>query len=197
MSDFLACGLPNTFSSTREEEFFRRIKTMKRKQGVPLALAMIMSVLLFAAGSVLAQTTDSTTTKSGAKHGPGFVDKNNDGVNDRHDADGDGIPNRLDPDFEKSNKGQRFFIDQDGDGINDLRQDFDGDGIMNWKDADYLKTHKGLAGRRMGFIDANGDGINDLIQDDDGDGIRNVKDPDWIRPDGLGRRGGKGQGTKK
>lgn len=81
----------------------------------------------------------------------GFVDANGDGINDNAlDDDGDGIPNGKDSDYVKPNDGtgkklgnliaHRFrmnFIDEDGDGINDLSADFDGDGIPNCQDPDY------------------------------------------------------------
>ena len=57
-----------------------------------------------------------------------FVDKNGDGYNDNApDHDGDGIPNGLDPDWQKKKgkekKQKRRFIDLDGDGINDYLQE--------------------------------------------------------------------------
>jgi hypothetical protein len=57
-----------------------------------------------------------------------FVDKNGDGYNDNApDDDGDGIPNGLDPDWQKMHKHKRKgkpkrFIDLNGDGINDYVQ---------------------------------------------------------------------------
>ena len=46
-----------------------------------------------------------------------FVDLDGDGFNDNApDHDGDGIPNGLDPDWQKENE---KFVDLDGDGIND------------------------------------------------------------------------------
>ena len=46
-----------------------------------------------------------------------FVDVDGDGFNDNApDHDGDGIPNGLDPDWQKE---QENFVDLDGDGIND------------------------------------------------------------------------------
>jgi len=58
------------------------------------------------------------------QHGPGFVDENGDGYNDNApDADGDGIPNGLDPDYDgpknRMGKGTKGFVDLNGDGIND------------------------------------------------------------------------------
>jgi gliding motility-associated-like protein len=75
--------------------------------------------LLFV-GSGLAQ--DSTKTHIG--QGRFFVDKNGDGYNDNApDDDGDGIPNGLDPDWQKRHKRKgkpNRFIDLNGDGINDV-----------------------------------------------------------------------------
>lgn len=86
----------------------------------------------------------------------GFVDANGDGINDNAlDDDGDGVPNGKDPDYVKPNDGtgkkrgnlvaRRFrikFIDEDGDGINDLAADSDGDGIPNCQDLDYEPVGK-------------------------------------------------------
>ncbi len=86
----------------------------------------------------------------------GFVDANGDGINDNaFDDDGDGIPNGKDPDYVKPNDGtgkklgnlvaRRLrvkFIDEDGDGINDLFADSDGDGIPNCQDPDYEPVGK-------------------------------------------------------
>ena len=54
------------------------------------------------------------------------------------DADDDGIPNCVDPDYVPGNPegvGQGW-VDEDGDGINDRQQDDDGDGIPNCQDPD-------------------------------------------------------------
>ncbi len=86
--------------------------------------------------------------------GIGFVDKNGDGYNDyAPDADGDGIPNGMDPDYVGSQKRQgngKGFVDADGDGINDNALDDDGDGIPNGQDADYVRPEDGT-GQRHGF----------------------------------------------
>ena len=87
----------------------------------------------------------------GAHHGPGFVDKNGDGINDNApDDDGDGIPNSLDPDYTgpKSHRNGRGFVDENGDGINDNMQDFDGDGIPNGRDPDYNRSDNHMKGNR-------------------------------------------------
>lgn len=100
------------------------------------------------------------------------------------------------------------FIDENGDGYNDLAPDHDGDGIPNGQDPDYVKPEDGsgnkMNGKKWGngggaFIDEDGDGICDNFQDADGDGIPNCEDPDWVKPeDGsgnqFGRKGQKGNG---
>ena len=71
-----------------------------------------------------AVTEDQVQTETQIQHGDMFVDENGDGYNDNApDADGDGIPNGLDPDYTGSkvragNSGG-CFVDVDGDGIND------------------------------------------------------------------------------
>ncbi len=76
------------------------------------------------------------------------------------DADGDAIPNGLDPDYRplNPNRGHRFgFVDQDGDGINDQFQDADGDGIPNCQDADYVRPQDGT-GNKFGHKVGKGNG---------------------------------------
>jgi hypothetical protein len=75
------------------------------------------------------EAQDSSKTKDPEKkeqtdnHKQHFIDKDGDGYNDNApDHDGDGIPNGLDPDWQKlqkERKRQRRFVDLDGDGIND------------------------------------------------------------------------------
>jgi hypothetical protein len=82
-------------------------------------------------------------------------DSNRDGIPDGEaDADGDGIPDEMDPDFTGP--------DRDRDGIPDSSDpDIDGDGIANADDDD------------------DGDSIaNRLDPDDDGDGILDVDEED-------------------
>ncbi len=83
------------------------------------------------------------------------------------------------------------FVDENGDGYNDLAPDADGDGIPNGMDADYVGAQKGHG---RGFVDADGDGINDNALDADGDGIPNGMDEDFVRPmDGTGQKAGYGK----
>ena len=86
-----------------------------------------MIAFVFLSGTLQAQ--DSTMAKEQKKqHGQRFVDKDGDGYNDNApDHDGDGVPNGLDPDWQKLKKGKskgkrHRFVDLDGDGINDNLQ---------------------------------------------------------------------------
>ncbi|MBN1302549.1 MAG: hypothetical protein JW995_15130 [Melioribacteraceae bacterium] len=85
-------------------------------------------LLTFFAYQMDAAAQDTTkvkeNNKKNANHGAGFIDLNGDGYNDKApDHDGDGIPNGLDPDYQKmkrerSNK-KVHYIDLNGDGVND------------------------------------------------------------------------------
>lgn len=97
------------------------------------------------------------------QQGNGFIDLNGDGYNDNApDADGDGIPNGLDPDYlppqdcDGDGNGNGNFVDEDGDGFNDNAPDADGDGIPNGQDADYVPAHDGSGGKGFGGM-GNGD----------------------------------------
>ncbi len=123
-------------------------------------------------------------------HGMGFVDANGDGYNDNApDADGDGIPNGMDPDYTgaKMRHGghARGFVDADGDGINDNALDDDGDGIPNGQDPDYVRPQDG-SGRMNGKGQMHGRSGNM----NNGSGI-GTGDCDGTGPKGNGRRGGK------
>ncbi len=89
------------------------------------SLVFIVIFLAFNSSAIMAQ--DTTKTKKIVKHqNLNFVDADGDGYNDNApDHDGDGIPNGLDPDWQKmkrKRKGQNQFVDLDGDGINDNLQ---------------------------------------------------------------------------
>ncbi|MBN2356062.1 hypothetical protein JXO59_08105, partial [candidate division KSB1 bacterium] len=84
-----------------------------------LMLHSFFAALLLLFVVVSAQTTDPAQTQ----HGSHFVDENGDGYNDyAPDADGDGIPNGQDPDYQKPGTGQgkgagnNGFVDENGDG---------------------------------------------------------------------------------
>ena len=82
----------------------------------------------------------------------------------------------------------RGFVDENGDGYNDLAPDVDDDGIPNGRDEDYVRQGRGRGAAR-GFVDEDGDGINDNAPDVDDDGIPNGRDEDYVRPaDGTGSK---------
>ncbi|MFN0202180.1 MAG: T9SS type A sorting domain-containing protein, partial [Bacteroidia bacterium] len=98
----------------------------------------------------------------------GFVDVNGDGVNDRYDADGDGIINMLD-------------LDADNDGIQDIVEaravdaNFDGMADAIYLDANQngiAETYEGANTLATHLLDLDQDGIiNSLDLDADNDGI--------------------------
>jgi len=98
---------------------------------------IVLSMFFFFAAASQAQ--DSSVVKRDLKQKQHFVDKNGDGYNDNApDHDGDGIPDGLDPDWQKlkKQKGQnktQLFIDLDGDGINDYLETSVGKGKKNKK----------------------------------------------------------------
>ena len=97
-----------------------------------------LAALLAFALTLTIVNTDSASAQ-GKPAGKGFVDLNNDGINDNAmDEDGDGIPNGQDADYTGTPPGNgRGFVDADGDGINDNAPDADGDGIPNGQDPDF------------------------------------------------------------
>ena len=102
---------------------------------------------------------------------PGYVDNNNDFINDNFQADGDsdndGIPNYLDADFPGR-------IDTNGDGVDD-RFDTDKDGIINMLDLD--SDNDGIPDVVEAYgVDTNGDGKIDNFTDADGDGLSDQVD---------------------
>lgn len=114
-----------------------------------------------------AQSTEEPVSdeQTEIEHGPNFVDEDGDGFNDNApDADGDGVPNGQDEDYDgpAGQRGKMAFIDEDGDGINDIAGDFDGDGVPNGLDPDFERGKALNAKKGNGrFMDADGDGIND------------------------------------
>ncbi len=88
-------------------------------------VVLLMVSLFIPQGRIFGQDSLKVEHKH-RRHALPFVDKNGDGYNDNApDDDGDGIPNGLDPDWQKQQhakkKGKKQrFIDLDGDGINDL-----------------------------------------------------------------------------
>ena len=106
---------------------------------------------------------------------PGFVDYNNDYINDNFQADGDsdndGIPNYLDTNFPGR-------IDINSDGVDD-RFDTDKDGIINMLDID--SDNDGIPDVVEAYgVDVNGDGKIDNYVDADGDGLSDQVDGNLI-----------------
>ena len=96
----------------------------------------------------------------------GFVDNNNDYINDNFQADGDsdndGIPNYLDTTFPGR-------VDSNGDGVDD-RFDTDLDGVINMLDLD--SDNDGIPDVVEAYgVDTDGDGKIDNFTDTDGDGL--------------------------
>ena len=97
------------------------------------------------------------------------------------------------------NRNRIAFVDENGDGVNDLARDADGDGIPNCQDPDWTRPQDGSGykgGARKGpgtaaVTSAAGAGnAFRLDRDADGDGIPNGQDADWTRPqDGSGYKG--------
>ncbi|MBK8608405.1 MAG: hypothetical protein IPL84_00165 [Chitinophagaceae bacterium] len=111
---------------------------------------------------------------------PGFVDNNNDFINDNYQADGDinnnGIPNYLDPTFPGR-------VDVNLDGIDD-RFDTDLDGIINMLDLD--SDNDGIPDVVESYgVDTNGDGKIDNFIDADGDGLSDNVDSRIVAANGA------------
>ncbi|MEO6314227.1 MAG: T9SS type A sorting domain-containing protein [Chitinophagaceae bacterium] len=113
---------------------------------------------------------------------PGFIDSNNDGVNDHFDADLDGIPNQLD--LDSDNDGipdvvEAGGVDADGDGRIDNYTDTDNDGLSQNVDAN--NTGQIGSGNGLGLRDTDGDGVPDYLDlDSDNDGIPDVTEAGGI-----------------
>ncbi len=110
----------------------------------------------------------------------GFVDYNNDFVNDNFQADGDsdndGIPNYLDATFPGR-------VDTNADGVDD-RFDQDKDGVINMLDLD--SDNDGIPDVVEAYgVDNNGDAKIDNFIDADGDGLSDNVDTRVIAADGA------------
>lgn len=131
----------------------------KDKDGIPDYVESYMSAALADANAN--GTVDAFDNALG-----GYVDYNNDHINDNFQADGDsdndGIPNYQDTNFPGR-------IDSNGDGVDD-RFDMDLDGIINMLDLD--SDNDGIPDVvEAGGVDVNGDGRIDNFTDTDNDGL--------------------------
>jgi hypothetical protein len=171
---------------------FQEERNMKRN----LFLTALVLVMGLAATAALAQddgeVTEPVETEPGSGHGIcQFVDEDGDGFNDlAPDADGDGIPNGLDPDYVKP---------EDGEGMQ-----------YQWGLSDELFGHFGEgAGEGMGdgnmFQHGPGDGTGETGPNEDGTGFGpgtgtgTGDGPEDGEGTGGGRedRGGQGSGGKQ
>jgi len=112
----------------------------------PLSILLTGIFLILFLGSLYAQdSTKTNNEKKTLEHNQHFTDEDGDGYNDNApDHDGDGIPNGLDPDWQKSKEQKRSrqrFVDLDGDGINDNLQP--GDELENEQDQNLHGQKKG------------------------------------------------------
>jgi len=166
-----------------------------------LASVMFVMVLgLYVGLGTSQEATEATPEKAAVVHGPGFVDTDGDGYNDRApDHDGDGIPNGQDQDWIKGqkngkgpgwgNKGQKGDCDGTGKQIRQRQKagkgkmaqgnqgqgsDHDGDGIPNGQDKDFVRG-SGMghnAGNGPNFIDQDKDGVCDRAQSNRSSGAK-------------------------
>jgi len=99
---------------------------MQNFRTLGLGLAVALSMILL--------STDSATAQNGSGHQNG----KRGGFSALKDADGDGTPNCIDPDYVPQNPAGSGsgFVDADGNGVNDRQQDDDGDGVINCQDPD-------------------------------------------------------------
>ena len=128
-----------------------------------------------------------------------FTDANNDGMDDilaanpllNEDADGDGIPNRLDLDSDNDGTpdvAENGGTDTNGDGILDGYVDVDGDGFNDLVDTDdNTQVGTGDGGTALIVPDTDGDTNPDYLDlDSDNDGIPDVTENGGTDADGDG-----------
>ena len=163
---------------------------MKRLFAFALVGALALR-LAFSGSSVVYAGED---TPEEAKSDPDFLDENGDGYDDKApDQDKDSMPNGRDSDNVKSGseKKPRGFIDEDGDGINDLvgshRLVRNGNGF--WQ---RIASRLGLFNRGGGQEYGNGQnresGRNYAGGRGPGEGMRN-SDQGWSGPEGRPQNG--------
>ena len=91
------------------------------------------------------------------------------------------------------------FVDEDGDGYNDLAPDHDGDGIPNGLDPDWRKMKRKRAHQSQ-FVDSNGDGINDNLQGEQVKGNQEMQHSTYLEKgsslqNDVNKNTGKGKGN--
>lgn len=115
----------------------------------------------------------------------GYVDLNGDLINDKWDADMDGIINTMDKDSDGdgiSDLVEAGGLDNNSDGTVDSFLDDDGDGVTNMYDADYI------IGIPIATWDSDHDGnFNYLDKDSDYDGVQDVTEAGYTDLDGDGK----------
>lgn len=152
-----------------------------------VALAVGLLVLSFAFAAAQDQTQTKSQEKAQIK--AQLKDQNKAEVK---------AQNKVQTKSEFRHRNRIAFVDENGDGINDLAKDADGDGIPNGQDPDWVKPadgtgyqeqyRKGAGGAAMAD-GAKGGYAYQLSRDADGDGIPNGQDPDWVKPaDGTGAK---------
>ena len=141
----------------------------------------IGAILLFSsfAGTASAEDPGSGTTTAGTTGAVGFnsaagADHDGDGIPNCQDPDWTGpvgqgsgsayqhrntwkhrnvVENRYGEMGESAGSGQqRGFVDENGDGINDLARDHDGDGVPNGQDPDWVKNKRDGTGNQDGNL---------------------------------------------
>jgi len=147
-------------------------------------LALTVGLLIL--GFAFATAQDQTATKSQEKAQ----------IQTGLKAKGETQQNKVQAKPEFRHRNRIAFVDENGDGINDLARDHDGDGVPNGQDPDWAKPEDGTgykAQNKKGGSDATPAGeakggyAYQLARDDDGDGVPNGQDPDWVKPeDGTG-----------
>ena len=150
----------------------------QRRTLMTLAIATIILLLPFA-GTALADepgssTAEAATVGTGSLDNAGGADHDGDGIPNGQDPDWTGavgqesgsayqhrntwkhrnvVENRYGEMGENAGSGQRRgFVDENGDGINDLARDHDGDGVPNGQDSDWVKNKRDGTGNQSGSL---------------------------------------------
>ena len=117
-------------------------------------LTVVALTALIFTGVVLAQGPQGSERHLGYGRGHGYMHEDGDGMRGRFvDEDGDGVCDLRGTD--QGHEHGRGFVDEDGDGVCDRFVDADGDGVC-----DLHGTGQGH-GPGQGFVDGDGDGVCD------------------------------------